>query len=596
MIVPMIKYGFLVYHRDFDSFLAKLQELGVVDIIKQTHTPTEQERGMLNLVNRYTAAINFLSSRQTFDKPSQDVKAEDVLKELEELQKEQEQLEVAIRKAQKDLADARPWGEFNPTTIKAIEERGIKMRFLIASEKSFSTEWAAEQPVEVLLRQSGSVYFVLLLYGEEIEVPFEVQEVKLPTFSFQQKEAEIEGYKQRLQAIDIQFSELALHIPFMQLAKGKLINSLEFSAVQSSADRQAEDTLMILQGWIPESKNESLVDFLDKEGIAYVSEKPQIEDEVPIMLKNNKFAKFFEPIGDFYELPSYREMDLVPFFAPFYMMFFGFCLGDAGYGLLIVLLTTLLKFKLPKVKPLLTLAQFLGISTVIFGILTGTFFGIRLVEVSWLVGVKDFMINEMQMFYLAIILGVIQIVFGMILKVVNISKIYGFLFSLSTLGWLILIVGGGGLYALNTFEVIDQSIFKILFYIILGISGLLIFIFNHPKRNVLVNFGLGIWDTYGMLTGLLGDLLSYLRLFALGVSSAILGMVFNSMAMNMKPDHIIFGPLVMIIILIFGHSITLFMSALGAFVHPIRLTFVEFYKNAGFKGGGRRYEPFRKIS
>jgi V/A-type H+-transporting ATPase subunit I len=107
---------------------------------------------------------------------------------------------------------------------------------------------------------------------------------------------------------------------------------------------------------------------------------------------------------------------------------------------------------------------------------------------------------------------------------------------------------------------------------------------------------LGIWDTYGMLTGLLGDLLSYLRLFALGVSSAILGMVFNSMAMNMKPDHIIFGPLVMILILIFGHSITLFMSALGAFVHPIRLTFVEFYKNAGFTGGGKRYEPFRKIS
>jgi V/A-type H+/Na+-transporting ATPase subunit I len=84
-------------------------------------------------------------------------------------------------------------------------------------------------------------------------------------------------------------------------------------------------------------------------------------------------------------------------------------------------------------------------------------------------------------------------------------------------------------------------------------------------------------------------------LFALGVSSAILGMVFNSMAMSMKPDNIILGPLVMILILVFGHGITLFMAALGAFVHPIRLTFVEFYKNAGFTGGGKKYEPFRKL-
>ena len=209
MIVPMIKYGFLVYHRDFDSFLAKLQELGVVDIIKQTHTPTEQEKGMLSLVNRYTAAINFLSSRQTSDKTLQDVNAEDVLNEFEDIQKENEQLEVSIRKAQKDLADARPWGEFNPEIVKTIEEKGIKMRFLIASEKGFSPEWAAEYPVEVLLRQLGSVYFVLLIHGEEVEVPFDVQEVRLPSFSFQQKENEIEGYRKRLLEIDKRLSELA---------------------------------------------------------------------------------------------------------------------------------------------------------------------------------------------------------------------------------------------------------------------------------------------------------------------------------------------------------------------------------------------------
>jgi V/A-type H+/Na+-transporting ATPase subunit I len=598
MIVPMTKYGFLVYHRDFDFFLSKLQELGVVDIIKQIHTPTEKERGMLGLVNRYTAAINALSSKIDPNISAGEAIAEEIVGEIENLQKEQEQIEVSIRKAQKDLADARPWGEFNPDTIKEIENKGIEMRFLIASDKVFSEEWLKENFAEIILNQWGNVYFVLLQKDEIIEIPFEVQEVKLPSFSFQQKEMEIEEFKQRLNSIENRFIELAQLIPTMEKAKGEIVNKLEFIAVQTSADRQAEDTLMILQGWIPDSKNESLVEFLESENIAFVSEKAKVDDDVPILLKNNRFSKLFEPIGEFYELPNYKEMDLVPFFAPFYMMFFGFCLGDAGYGLFIVLMAGIIKLKMPQYKPILSLAQYLGLSTVIFGMLTGTIFGINLIEseIPWLQNVKGFMINPSQLFNLALILGVVQIIFGMVVKVVNTSIQFGFRYAFSTVGWLLLIIGGGAIYGLNSAEIITAQVYSISLYSLLAISGILILILNNPKRNIFINFGAGLWDTYGMLTGLLGDLLSYLRLFALGVSSAILGMVFNSMAMNMKPDNVILGPIVMIIILVFGHGITLFMAALGAFVHPIRLTFVEFYKNAGFTGGGKKYEPFKKFS
>jgi V/A-type H+/Na+-transporting ATPase subunit I len=598
MIVPMTKYGFLVYHRDFDFFLSKLQELGVVDIIKQIHTPTEKERGMLGLVNRYTAAINALSSKIDPNISVGEAIAEEIVGEIENLQKEQEQIEVSIRKAQKDLADARPWGEFNPDTIKEIENKGIEMRFLIASDKVFSEEWLKENFAEIILNQWGNVYFVLLQKDEIIEIPFEVQEVKLPSFSFQQKEMEIEEFKQKLNSIENRFIELAQLIPTMEKAKAEIVNKLEFIAVQTSADRQAEDTLMILQGWIPDSKNESLVEFLESENIAFVSEKAKVDDDVPILLKNNRFSKLFEPIGEFYELPNYKEMDLVPFFAPFYMMFFGFCLGDAGYGLFIVLMAGIIKLKMPQYKPILSLAQYLGLSTVIFGMLTGTIFGINLIEseIPWLQNVKGFMINPSQLFNLALILGVVQIIFGMVVKVVNTSIQFGFRYAFSTVGWLLLIIGGGAIYGLNSAEIITAQVYSISLYSLLAISGILILILNNPKRNIFINFGAGLWDTYGMLTGLLGDLLSYLRLFALGVSSAILGMVFNSMAMNMKPDNVILGPIVMIIILVFGHGITLFMAALGAFVHPIRLTFVEFYKNAGFTGGGKKYEPFKKFS
>jgi V/A-type H+/Na+-transporting ATPase subunit I len=162
------------------------------------------------------------------------------------------------------------------------------------------------------------------------------------------------------------------------------------------------------------------------------------------LLKNNKFAKHYEIIGNLYELPNHKELDMVPFFAPFYMMFFGFSLGDAGYGLFIIG-SYYLKRKNLKLKSSLTLAQWLGFATVIFGMLTGTFFGINLIEaeIPWLERAKAYMINTDQLFNLAIILGAIQIVFGMILKVVNISRMQGFLYSLATIGWLVLIIGLG---------------------------------------------------------------------------------------------------------------------------------------------------------
>lgn len=202
------------------------------------------------------------------------------------------------------------------------------------------------------------------------------------------------------------------------------------------------------------------------------------------------------------------------------------------------------------------------------------------------------MVNTDELFNLAIIFGVIQIIFGMVLKVINISRVKGFLYSLATIGWLVLIIGLGAIYGLKTGEIIPEQTASIGQYAVMGIAGVLILLLNNPKRNVFINFGAGLWDVYNMATSLLGDILSYIRLFALGVSSAILGLVFNSMAMSMKPDNIIFGPIVMIIILIIGHGITIFMATLGAFVHPIRLTFVEFYKNAGFTGGGKPYKPF----
>ena len=369
----------------------------------------------------------------------------------------------------------------------------------------------------------------------------------------------------------------------------------EMNALQQTSDH-VEGKVRIIEGFVPETRKKELDELLESKGIAYIAEEPDPESKSPILLKNNRFSKLYEVIGNLYDLPNSKELDLVPFFAPFYMLFFGFCMGDAGYGLLILLGCTFAKRKMPEMKDIFTLAQFLGLSTIIFGILTGTFFGLSIFsyDIPALENFKKYLIDTDKLFVLALAMGVIQILFGMVVKVLNIKKQQGLTYALSTIGWLVLIIGSGALFGLKKVGVVADPLATTLQYVVLGIAGVLILVLNNPKRNPLINIGAGLWDVYGMSTGLLGDLLSYIRLFALGVSTAILGGVFNSLALNMKPDIPVLGPLVMILILLVGHGITLFMATLGAFVHPIRLTFVEFYKNAGFTGGGKPYTPFEQ--
>jgi V/A-type H+-transporting ATPase subunit I len=232
------------------------------------------------------------------------------------------------------------------------------------------------------------------------------------------------------------------------------------------------------------------------------------------------------------------------------------------------------------------------------GELFGTFFGINLIEVAeagrvtWLTPFRELMFNSEKMFYFALVIGGLQIIYGMFIKTANIIRQYGFKYALSTIGWILLILGSVIMYAVQNEN--NAGMVSILFYILLGISGILILFLNNPDKNLLINFGGGLWDVYSMVTGVMGDLLSYIRLFALGVSSAILGYVFNDLALQMSGSIPVLSQLIFVIILLVGHGLNIFMASLGAFVHPMRLTFVEFYKNAGFKGGGSSYDPFRR--
>ncbi len=603
MIVPMYKYNFLVHHSLYQEFLKNIRRIGVVHISTKNNEPTPQMQELFRHLSEVTKAakrLEALEPEKTGTPPSFN-SGEEVFNRLKEMEKEMEHNHHRLVQLEKEKKQLTPWGNFDWSRLEELEKNGIQIRFMACPLRKWNPQWEEKYYIQVVADLEGYRYFAKVekTTQEQKHKPLDempdADELVLPNRSLEQVKQEMKEVKDKAGKLTHELHQIAACCQEMLNKYAEKIQQQlsEQNALLQTSD-ELEGNIRILEGWVPELKKKELDEFLEEHQVLHVWEKPTEEDQVPILLKNNKFAKHYEIIGKLYELPNHKELDMVPFFAPFYMMFFGFSLGDAGYGLFILAVATFLKPKQPKLKSVLTLAQWLGFATVIFGILTGTFFGINLIEaeIPWLESVKTYMISTDQLFNLAIILGAVQIVFGLILKVVNISRMQGFLYSLATIGWLILIIGLVSVYALKDADAVSAQVASYIQYAVLGVAGLFILIFNHPKRNVLINFGAGLWDVYSMFTSLLGDILSYIRLFALGVSSAILGLVFNSMAMSMKPDNVIFGPIVMIIILVLGHGITIFMASLGAFVHPIRLTFVEFYKNAGFTGGGKAYTPF----
>lgn len=603
MIAPMKKYSFLVYHKEYNDFLLKIRELGVVHIIEKEGVVTEEIRLQYLNADQIDKAVRLLESRGISAEVTAETKpAEEVFTEFNEIQLGLASLSQQMAALRKEMAEAQPWGDFLPSEIEQLQQKGIKVKLFSCPQKAWNPEWAEKNYVFQVGVAAGVVYFAAFdPDGTLAEI--DADEHKIPAHSAAELISKREKLEDEVVNLNTRLDEIAkYHIPSLKNYRQLLIQNAELDKALVTTSSEAEDYLKVLEGWIPAETSDVLDKFLDQEGVVYLKESPVPGDRVPILLKNKGFSSKFEMLGELYSLPGYSELDLTPFFAPFYTIFFGFCLGDAGYGILITLAAIFARFKVAKeLKSIASLVIYLGISTIVFGLISGTAFGINLYETGLpgysqlqeLFKANNTDINSI-LFVLALLLGGIQILFGMGVKAANETIQFGFKYALGTIGWIILLAGLSAIFGLSSYAGISMETLKPAMYAILAIGGVLVLFFNSPGKNLFLNFGVGLWNTYNMVTGVLGDLLSYIRLFALGISSAILGFVFNSLALSVGTSF--FGIIAMVVILVIGHSINIFMASLGSFVHPMRLTFVEFYKNAGFSGGGKKYQPFRKLT
>ena len=599
MITPMTKLSILIYHRDYQSFLEKLRQHGVVHVHpKKTSLQDERYRTKLNSIKQVSNLIKQLEKLPAAQNPvDTELRNEALYNFIDDKFKEIESLQQQLLYLQKEDSVYGLWGKYPEKVLDDIKANNWDIRFFTVPARKYDNKWEEDFNAFVINELAGLRYFTTITpKGKDVDI--EADTFTFPAMTKQEIDKKLADMNKIISDTNRYLSDVAPKaVQYLKEYVISIKEDNEFFKVSDAAEHLAEEKLMSLEGWVPTEIQDNTIKWLDSQEVYYEASKPVInQDNPPIKLKNNRFARLFEFIGDMYSIPSYWEIDLTPFFAPFFVMFFGFCMGDAGYGLLMiaVVVALLLSGKMPKMRPVMWLGFFLGIGTTIMGTISGTFFGIELmkVDIPFVNSLKGFMFREdgwYSAFYFSLILGVVQIIFGMCLKVVNLTKMYGFASSLPTIGWIVLILGGILSYLIAGVG--------LPLYICAGVGAVLIFLLNGPFTKIyspFVNIGSGLWDTYNMLTGLLGDILSYIRLFALGLSGSILGLVFNDLAMRMSGNIPVVSTIIMLLILLFGHAMNIALSGLSAFVHPMRLTFVEFYKNAGFVGGGKKYDPFRE--
>ncbi len=600
MITKMKKFTFLVYYKDYETFLQNIRDLGVVHVAeKMQGTPDNADlQESIKLSTRITATQKFLQTlnAEVTEQKGDATRGMKALEEVEELQNEKARLTQQLQAYAKERTSLEVWGDFEPESVTRLQDAGYQINFYICTESAFQEEWINEYHATEINRIGSKIYFITVTKPGELP-ELEVESAKLSAYSLSSLDALCKQTEEAIAEVDKKIVKVAQeNMLSLQEALKETHSGIEFSKVILNTEKAVDDKLMLLQGWAPAAKEQEIVDYLETQDVYFEVASPTPEDNVPILLNNKGFFRLFEPIMKLYMLPKYNELDLTPFFAPFFMVFFGLCLGDSGYGLFMVLAVTIYRMVAKNIsasmKPILTLVQILGISTFFCGMLTGTFFGFNLYgnDIPFFNKMRDLLFLDNQwMFNLSLILGAVQIIFGMILKAVNQAIQFGFKYSIATIGWILLLVSTAFAFAVPAVMPMGGTAHLV----ILGIAAVMIFLFNSPGKNIFLNIGLGLWDSYNMATGLLGDILSYVRLFALGLSGGILASVFNSLAVGMSPDNAIAGPIVMVLIFLIGHSINMFMNVLGAMVHPMRLTFVEFFKNSGYEGGGKEYKPFR---
>lgn len=607
---------------DFSSeSLSKFEDLRIEDAISKIDDEISRTSYVIDLISKYTPEISGIKSlieglpNYTFEQMEEGVAREDFDKDysyIKDLGDKLSAVESRISRKKEIYKELEPLESFDISTaemskikrfdcvigsvsskldgdfVEAIKKlEGVYFEkignhkeedyYFIISEKE------SVDPLNEAFR-IGNFNKIRLDIEEEprkalINIELEISELEKERSSITEK---LGTSSRILKNFKLRFDYLS-NLRIREIAKGGFMNTKRVSA---------------LSGYCPDfeiSRLEKSIKFVCGDNFFIEYEDVNRNDEdVPILLKNNRFARIFENITSTYALPKYNEVDPTPLYAPIYALFFGMMSADVGYGVVLFLLTTLglriCNFT-PDMKKNVKFFQLLGVSTAIWGFLYGSYFG---ASIPGMWRLFDLSTQFMTILVISIIMGGIHLYYGLAIKAYMQIRdgLYLDMFF-DVISWYIVLTSIIALL-LSLAGVISSDYSQISKYgMYLGLILLLLGGARASEGNIAQRIVAGLYNIYG-ISSYIGDFVSYSRLMALGMSGGYIAFSVNMIA-SMVWGKTFLGYIAAIVILIFFHAFNLFLSCLGAYVHSLRLIYVEFFGKF-YEGGGKAFRVFRNKS
>ena len=584
-IIALNKVTFVGLMDDKGKLLDDLQDRGCLELIPLT---TEGERvSQEGPSQRAREALKFLLGspqrrRQVRDPVRFD--AAGVERQVHDLQHRLQDLEEERDALTKRIGDLKPWGDF---VFPPVEEMaGQRLWFYVFPHKEMKKMEAIPFPWEVVRSDQLYCYVAVVSEREPAEMP--VPRSHLGS----QPRHELEH---RLEEVELAIEDAQAERAYLTrwcFLFARSLGQLEDRAARIEAASQTfdQDPVFALQGWAPKEKVGELRDYAEKQGVMFEAEEPGPSDQPPTMFRNPPSLAVGEDLVTFYMTPGYWTWDPSSVVFISFAVFFAMILSDAGYAALLGLGLLMFWKKLGRSEVGLRF-RFLGmalvLASIVYGIMVGSYFGVSPSPGSLLANLRLIdMSNTSLMMAISVVIGVIHVVLGNVMDAWRYGRRVE---ALPSLGWACIVAGGLVLAAAMSLKIgwLGQ-----LATIVMVAGGLLIILFTgvgaKPLSRLIQGF-LGLTK----ITSVFGDVLSYLRLFALGLATASLAVSFNEMAEQIRAGIPRMGVILALGVLVLGHAMNFMLGLSSCVIHGLRLNVIEFF-NWGLKEEGRLYQPFKR--
>jgi len=582
MIVEMKKVTLLVSAKEKLTAVEKLRSLGVMHI-KYINQPVSGDINELeSRVSDAEKALFLLGEAET-QKDIQDHQAPELISKILELDKNRENLNNE-RAEKKDMYRwFQEWGRVSLKSVRELGDAGVYIRYYIAERHHFE-ELPEDKHVHIVEQDKNIVKFALVTRDPEERLA--LPEARMPEVEVEELENDIAELEDQINQIKNQLSEYNQYTKALQAYRTNLTKQLELHRVLHSMGDEGAFTY--LQGFIPYDQVPDVEKTADREGWGYIVDDPDDPREVPTLIRNKKPIRIVQPLYDFMgTLPGYNEMDVSLVFLVFFSIFYAMLVGDGGYGLVFLIGTywASKKFKNAPREPFF-LFYVLSITTILWGLITGTWFGSRyLANLPFL---EPFIIDRIYSFNesseainflmkLTFIIGGIQLAIARLMSAAK--KIPSPTF-IAEIGWVFIL---GCVYFVANNLVLGEPMPNYAMTLLI-IGSVLVAVFANFQKNILKGFLITLGNLPLDIIGSFSDIVSYIRLFAVGVASVTVAYSFNDMA----------GGVLAPLILVFGHGLNILLALMAVIVHGIRLNMLEFSQHLGQEWTGKEYQPFKE--